>query len=550
MADDVNKLLRLARQKRDERLGRGSEFGEAGARFAQDALPIYGGINPLIQALQDPSLANVTNAGVRVPLSLAGIVPGAIPAAGLLGMLGLGEAARRDLNPEVIGEAQAQTKGKNKQGDVKANATLPGLTPEQNAEYNSLQDRLRKSDFGSGADRRAVEGRVKELRGLSDSFSTERNKSSQKEYDDAVKRAETARDDIMSRRPPRFNETETGKIFEKFGIAAPGVMAAGAGLLTGMASGGRMLPAAVGAVTGGLAANYPLGHEVMFAPAANQEREAMAAYARELPPDHPRREEWQQYASALPDKNPARKAAVEEFYDPWLFAERTGLGVAEGLVGGLAGGEAVNVGRKVRDAAGGSLAAAKNTLTDLLGSRANVPPNPLANTQGRYPPLGSPAREQIRSGYRTAVNEGGAPLEPHVAGRMIQDEAAKAGGSLPKLSGRIKETNAGYQDFLTNNGRPPVSKTDWDQVYRDTKTLAIPAAATAGAATLPITRALAPDQAEAAPPDEFTAELMAVAQLLQQMQAQQSTPTNMPFQNAVPAYTPEQPSALNALLRY
>lgn len=544
MADNVNALLRLSRQKRDEHLGRDTPFGQAGAEFAANALPIYSGIGPAMQAIQDPTLANLTNAGVRVPLSLLGIVPGMLPAAVGSGALGLGEAARRDMAPSVVDDAQAQTKAKGKQPERGSAVTLPGLTPEQNAEYNSLQDRLRKSDFGSGADRRAVETRAKELRTLSDAFVERRNNSAQGEYDAAVKRAETARDDILSRRPPRFNETETGKVFEKLGIAAPGVVAAGTGLITGAASGGRALPAILGGIAGGLAANYPLGHEAMFAPAANPEKEALSAYARELPPDHPRRGEWQTYASGLPDQNPARKAAVDEFYDPWLFAERSGLGVAEGLVGGLAGGETVNVARKIRDGVSGSLTAAKNTLSDLWGSRANVPPNPLANTQGRYPALGSPEREHIRSAYRSAVNDAGGSLDPHVAGRAIQDEAASAGGTLPKLSGRIKETNAGYQDFVTKNGRPPVSKADWDQVYRDTKTLAIPAAATAGAA------ALAPDQADAQTVDEFTQELAAVKALIDGLAAQ-SAPQQFPadaFSRAVLAPVPSVPT--NSLMTY
>lgn len=429
------------------------------------------------EAYQDPSIANVTNAGVNTLMT--GFRP--MAALGVLGA-GYGAAAASDL----MDSAQAAPAKRQAAQPQPVSADLPGLNPQQMQEYNQIQFKLSSGTFGSSADRRQTEARAKELRGISDTFSQSRNTSAQAEYDNSVRRAETIRDTILADRPKRFSETAIGEVYDKTGIMSPLLLAAGAGGLSRSASGGGTFmrdygaPAAIGTLTGGIAANYPLGHELMFAPAANPERQAFEAYARELPPDHPRKAEWQSYARGLPEANPARAAASAEFYDPMKFAERTGLGAVEGLIGGLAGSEMIRVGSRLTGRSGGAKAGAAND--------GSGPPPPPPNSFGdwaTYPPVGSPQRDAVREGYRGAVIDAGGPLKPSSANRIIQNEVALEGGTLPSVTGRVKETNAAIQQFIAQNGRMPVSRQEWEQfIFMDTRTLGAVGAAGIGANSL------------------------------------------------------------------
>ena len=83
-------------------------------------------------------------------------------------------------------------------------ATLPGLTPDQQAIYDAAQKRLDKQDYDSAAQRRQIEKTMEELRGLSRDIQLNQASQTQKveadaaikereEYDRAVKCAEELR---------------------------------------------------------------------------------------------------------------------------------------------------------------------------------------------------------------------------------------------------------------------------------------------------------------------------------------------------------------------
>jgi hypothetical protein len=97
------------------------------------------------------------------------------------------------------------------------------------------------------------------------------------------------------------------------------------------------LPAGLGALAGVGAANVPLAYNALFTEPDNPQKRAMEAYARELPPTHPRRAEFEELARTLADANPVRSAAAAEFYDPHKLVERAVMGGTEGLLGGMLG---------------------------------------------------------------------------------------------------------------------------------------------------------------------------------------------------------------------
>ena len=120
-----------------------------------------------------------------------------------------------------------------------------------------------------------------------------------------------------------------------------------------------------------------------------------------------------------------------------------------------------------------------------------------AGNSGRasYPPVGSPERNNIRDAYRIAVTEAGGIENPSAVNKAIQGTFAEAGGRLPNLTSRIKETKKGEEAFAAANGKPPTTKADWDQVYKDKKTLGLAGMLSAGAV------ASGGNEAQAAEPD-------------------------------------------------
>lgn len=326
------------------------------------AQPITAG-NAVVQAIEDPTIANLTNAGVQTGMAL--FRPGMIAKAGLAGYgaaaakdLGLfGGTARADdlerrlrsMSPAEVRALQQQV-GVSPDGRVGPQTITAVRTHEQRlaaeaAERTRIEaEKARLEQQGQNAvalERARIEAQAE----------AERKSREQSNvlnlYNEQVQTAERARDAELSRRN-RFEDTEVGKVYGKLGIVTPMVAAMGAGGLAKAALGSRAgnAPLMAGVGTGAVAANYPLAHDVLLTPAENPDRRAYEAYARELPPTHPRKQEWTEYARTLPVDNPTREAASREFYDPVKFVERTGIGAIEGLVAGTAGSHALEaVGR-------------------------------------------------------------------------------------------------------------------------------------------------------------------------------------------------------------
>lgn len=357
------------------------DYGPLPAKMATNVLlqPVHAG-EAVGEALNDPSIPNVTNAGMQTAMAL--FQPA--KALKILGA-GYGAAALKDAgaNPaDWVNPSPAFAAPKKKSAAPEV-PDLPGLTPEQNSEYKQARQRIDAGEFDSGAARRSLEDTRRRLEGLSDEFvkgnadlerqaKARKQQSDQAEYDAAVARAEAAKNAELAKGGRRFNETAIGQLYDKTGIMTPGLLAAGVGGMSRAATGGGTfakdygIPIALGAGTGITAANYPKAHDVIFAPAANPEKAAYNALARELPPTHPRKAEWQAYADRQPDDNPVMTQASKEFYDPAKLIERSGLGLIEGVVGGPLGADAVRILGKAPAAMGSGVRSSGGLVGDAV----------------------------------------------------------------------------------------------------------------------------------------------------------------------------------------
>lgn len=333
-----------------EKIARSERIGVPMAEFTgvPQGVRTVGAVSDLVQ---DPSLANATNAGMNAallvgrPLSAAGIL------AGGYGVAGARDAGMLDMS------AQAQQRGQKPPAPQ-----LEGLTPQQNQELFNLQTKAQNWGFKSGDDRRLGLKRIDELRAIANANATANNTSKTAEYNNMVKAAETARDAELGR-DKRFSETEMGKIWDKTGGTAPLLTGVATGALTRalMKGGGSgfmkeyAVPGTIGALEGAALSNLPLVYNSNYTEPDNPKRLAYEAYARELPPSHPRKAEYAAYAQGLPEKNPVQKVASQELYDPWKAAERMGFGALEGMIGSVVGGKV-----------GGGMRQGAEALTDAL----------------------------------------------------------------------------------------------------------------------------------------------------------------------------------------
>ncbi len=307
-------------------------------------------------AIEDPSLGKVTNAAAQTGMAM--FKPG-LAAGALLG--GYGVAAAKDMGISATSPANAQKKP---QGSSPSVADMPGLEAAQNAEYRRLMDRMATGGM-SGPERRATEAAAAELRKLSSDYASKKNAdqletermakvSQQQDYDNAVARADNAKNAELSR-DKRFSGSNLEGVYNATGGAPflAAALAGGAGAIDRLAKGApkslgdyaRVGLEGTGAASLGL--NGPLLYDVNMAPTANPEKLAYQAYARELPPTHPRKKEFTDYAASLPDENPTQKVASERFYDPWKFAERTGQAILEGVPSAITGANLPGAARKV-----------------------------------------------------------------------------------------------------------------------------------------------------------------------------------------------------------
>jgi hypothetical protein len=271
-------------------------------------------------AYNDPSLANVTNAGAQSALAVGRPVAGAaILGAGML------EGARRDFAPDIFSPANALTRKQTREQEMRDREAAR----QREAEANRirLESEARRAEADAAAVREAE---------------AERKRKEQEEYNRAIGFAETARDSELERRHS-FEDTNVGKIYRETGGAAPFLLAAGLGGfaragLGGNALGKYVVPAAEGALTGTIGTGLPLVYDAYMTPAQNPEKAAYQAYARELPPSHPRKQEFTDYARSLPEENPVRPLAREELRSP----SRMAISALEGAGSGVSGATVVN----------------------------------------------------------------------------------------------------------------------------------------------------------------------------------------------------------------
>jgi hypothetical protein len=328
------------------------DYGPVPAKIATEMVRAPG--NAVEEAITDPSLANLTNAGVQLGLGVSPLKPLAGAAmAGGSAALGYGTAAARDAGVSLLPKARAQdndrvaeirreiariTAEKNKvlTGRIRgrgaeAAARVQALSESFDTQITALQQEA--SGIMEAAQRKMDQEREVRLKAEGD-----KKAADLAEYNRAVSYAEKVKADELGR-ANRFEDSEVGKVYGKLGIVTPALAAAGAGALSKMAMGAKAgrAPLLTGMGTGAVTAHYPLAHDALLTPAENPERRAYEGYARELPPTHPRRQEWMDYARGLPQDNPTRAAASRELYDPIKFAERTGIGLLEGAISGPAG---------------------------------------------------------------------------------------------------------------------------------------------------------------------------------------------------------------------
>jgi hypothetical protein len=280
------------------------------------------------EAIFDPTLANVTNAGTQAALTFG--KPYAAAGTAGLGML---EALRRDLGATMTDPAYAGAKltrrqqremeMKRQEEDAKAAADLKRIEAQGKANAQLEADKMRIIEEGK------------------------KEASKREEYDRAVTKAEGVRDKELSR-VKRFSDTTAGEVYDKLGGFAPVLAAMGLGGIHRFATGGGggflnkyAAPAVEG--TGGafLAMNAPMIYEGYGGvDSDNPEKAAFAAYSRELPPGHPRKEEYKQLADELPYINPIQKNAQDNFVNGM-----PGRLVSSVVEGGLAGASGANIGR-------------------------------------------------------------------------------------------------------------------------------------------------------------------------------------------------------------
>jgi hypothetical protein len=381
------------------------------------------------EAYEDPSLANLTNAGARTAMAVMRPAAAAkIPAAGYT-------AAGAKQSGLFDTEAEAQSKKA-----VAPKEIMPGLSAEQQSEYNSAKKRLESGDYDP-AERSILQGTIRDFQKQSRDFTnlnaeSERAlkvreaTSKQDEYNRQVKASEDAFAEEMSRNK-RFDKTPIGEMYEKTGGYAPflaGILA-GTTLRTGAGPGNfgtkYAAPTAIGAVAGGFAPNAPSYYNSTHTPPDNPKKRAYEARAEALPPEHPRRQEYLDYANSLPELNPVREAALRDFTAENIM-KRGGMGAAEGALGGLMGADLVNV--------AGRSGSATGSLLSRVGRVLGLSPGPSKTSPTTLP--GTVLEEGALSPTSTAGEvSSGSTRQASATGPSDELVRVLAQGRLPASSG-------------------------------------------------------------------------------------------------------------------
>lgn len=462
-------------------------------------------------AYRDPSLANVTYAGTQAAMQAFRPTLAAALMAG-----GLGAAGARDLLSG--GSAQAKSRGKDANAEAKAANAKAGLAKAEAATAKAKAEAELAILNATNAAQAAEAQRRKEE--ADSALAREQQKVKDAEDAAARGRANAAyAEGLKTER--RFSDTETGKIFDKFGPLAPGAVGATTGAVTGAGLRGMGVaskaalygvPAALGTLSGTASAHWPLAYESAYAPTVNPSYQAAQNYIREAPAGDARAAQLKGLLEdgTINQQNPVRAEAEKNLYDPTKFTERSILGAVEGVAGGLAGSEALpaakylikNAPKAVYEAAKAPGAAVRG-LMDGYGAAAptaSVSTNTskvaggggqtgnAANSAGsyaRYPSTSDPTRQDIRNLYREQTLARGEPLDPQTFSNAVKQGFESKGLKFPLIEGRVNKTNEAIQAFVQQNGRMPVSNQEWAQfVFRNRGTLGLPASVGLAAALM------------------------------------------------------------------
>ncbi|MDE2471441.1 MAG: hypothetical protein KGL35_22620 [Bradyrhizobium sp.] len=439
----------------------------------------------LSEAASKPNIPNVANAAYQTSLGLFR------PQAALISLLGgYGGAALHDAGLAPFpDEAQA------KDAKIASLAPqLPGLSQVESDKLARLEKRYEEDRGSVGRDERAEMQRLRDLSSQATSAANAQALASKErmdaanaqEYGRAVNKAEVARDTELARNK-RFSDTDFGKLYDKTGGGAAFAGALGFGALGRAAHGGGSflkefgLPALEGTGAAYTANSLPNIYDYNYTSADNPEKAAYRAYARELPPGHPRKEEFAKYAESLPDENPVVTAARHKFVDDMW--PRIGMSALEGITGGISGANGPKLlsrmfgGSAARE---GAAAANSNEIgqAGTAGSTVSVAPS---LGRAAYPSEGSPGRQNIRDAYRTAVTESGQLPQPSAMSKALQGSIFD-NAPLPSITSRVAETNKAVEAFRQINGRMPMTRAEFENfVFRHSKTLGLSSAAILGA---------------------------------------------------------------------
>lgn len=331
------------------------DYGSMPARAYVDQF--NGATDAVADAMADPSLANMTNAGVRTGAAVGSPLLAAGSAVG-----GFGLAALDQFAPSFVESASAKSKA-GKKPDLKPAIFEDSAPVDQTAEkfkddpelsllYSQIQSEQRDAtrDYpGRNGDQSRAQA-AERLRVLQSQLSQalakrqfDKTSAEKSIYDGQVANAVAARDKARDR-DHRFQDTPVGKVYDKLGGYAPLAAAVIPGSLFGLAKGPAKTwgDASSRALTGigfGMgASNVPSAYDMTYAPAVNPEKEAMRDYAYNLPDGHPDKAKAAALAETLPERNPVQAQGERMFSDPNDVAMRNIFGAFEGFGGQEVGG--------------------------------------------------------------------------------------------------------------------------------------------------------------------------------------------------------------------
>lgn len=310
------------------------------------------------EALADPTLAKITDAGVQT--AMAAFQP--LKALKMLG-LGYGVAGARDVGLLPISDATAQDVGLSPE-DQKRIAFLRKrgnrLSPGQETELASLLrrqeaffDAQNRAKFQAGVDAARIEA---ETRAAAKKLESDERAAQQAAERERFKRAEDAayraRDEGLTKNRS-FKDSEVGKLYEATGGYAPMLAGMAGGMLHKIASDYARrgaasavdesllkaygVPALEGTGLTFAAINAPLVYDSFSTPRINPVKEAYRTGALELPEGHEKKAAWAAHAAGMPELNPVQTEAWKELTSPVGLARRLGTAVVEGAPAGIVG---------------------------------------------------------------------------------------------------------------------------------------------------------------------------------------------------------------------